>query len=170
MADEVVFRWVIAIAVILAAIAFLVQAGIAIALYRIATRMQAKVMPLADRAEPILDTTRKILEENRPRIAEMSTQGVEIARSTREQVVKVGVMLDDASTRARARLADIDQKVENTVEQVEQVGGAVKTAVLKPVREATAIMAGIRAALVTYARGGRRPSVDHATQDEEMFI
>ena len=170
MADEAVFRWVVAIGVILAAVAFLVQAGIAIALYRIATPMQAKVMPLADRAEPILDTTRQILEENRPRIAEISTRSVEIARSTREQVVKVGLLLDDASGRARERLAEIDQKVGDTVERVEHVGSAVKTAVLKPVQEANAIMAGIRAALVTYARGGRRPSVDHATQDEEMFI
>lgn len=169
MPDDV-FRWVIAIAVILAAIAFLVQAGIAIALYRVATRLQAKVMPLADRAEPILDTTRQILDENRPRIAEISTHGVEIAKSTREQVVKVGELLGETSARARVRLAHIDEKVEKSVEQVEQVGAVMKSAVLKPVYEASAIMAGIRAALITYAQGGRRPSVDHATQDEEMFI
>jgi hypothetical protein len=56
------------------------------------------------------------------------------------------------------------------VVQVENVGGAVKGAVLKPVREANAIMAGVKAAVVTYAQGGRRPSVDNVTQDEEMFI
>jgi predicted nuclease with RNAse H fold len=177
MPDDV-FRWVIAIGVALAAVAFLVQAGISIALYRIANRLQSKVMPLADRAEPILDTAQQILAENRPRIAEMSTQGVEIARhgveiarNFRGQAVKVGELVDETSARARLRLADIDERLEHTVEQVEQVGGAVKTAVTMPVREVAAVMAGLKAALVTYARGGnRRYSVEHATQDEEMFI
>jgi ABC-type transporter Mla subunit MlaD len=168
MTDDV-FRWVIAIGVALAAIAFLIQAGIAVALYRIARRMQAKVTPLAERAEPILDTTRQMLAENRPRVAEISTHAVEVAKSVRRQTTQIGELLDETSTRARIRLADLDEKVEETVEQVGQVGGAVKTVVMKPVREMNAIMAGVRAALVTYARG-RRPSVDHVTQDEEMFI
>lgn len=167
---EDVFRWVVAIAVALAAIAFLVQAGIAVALYRIANRMQAKVSPLAERAEPILDTTRQILTENQPRIAEISAHAVEVAKYARQQAAQIGELVEETSVRARVRLAHLDEKVEQTVEQVENVGGAVKAAVLKPYREMTAIVAGIKAALVTYAQGGRRPSVDHATQDEEMFI
>ncbi len=169
MTDDL-FRWVITIAVALAAIAFLIQAGIAVALYRVTRRMQAKVIPLADRAEPILETTRQILTENQPRIAEISTNAAEVAKSARRQAAQIGALLDETSTRARIRLADLDQKMEQTVEQVGQVGGVVKTAVMTPVREANAIMAGLRAALVTYAQGSRRPSVDHATQDEEMFI
>ena len=45
----------------------------------------------------------------------------------------------------------------------------VKEAVKRPVREAGGVIAGIKAAVSTYAHGGR-PSVDHVTQDEEMFI
>jgi hypothetical protein len=41
--------------------------------------------------------------------------------------------------------------------------------VSKPVREASAVLAGVRAAVSTLANG-RRPTVDHITQDEEMFI
>lgn len=169
MPDDV-FRLVVAIAVILACIAFLAQAAVAIALYRVAKRTQEKVVPMVDKAEPILDSARQILIENRPRITEISTEAVEAAKSARKQVIQIGQLLDDATGRARVRIAQIDEKVEGTVEQVEQVGGAVKTAVLKPVREVNAILAGVKAALVTYAQGGRRPSVDHATQDEEMFI
>ena len=65
---------------------------------------------------------------------------------------------------------ETDVPVDDTVEQVEQVGGAVKTAVLKPVKEVNGLMAGMKAAISTLAAGNRRPSVDHATQDEEMFI
>jgi hypothetical protein len=55
------------------------------------------------------------------------------------------------------------------VEQAEQVGDAMKRAAMRPVREANGIAAGISAAVSTLVRG-RKSSVDHATQDEELFI
>lgn len=169
MPDDV-FRWVIAGAVILACFAFVMQSIVVLLLYRVARNTQTKVMPLVDRAEPILTTTRQILEENRPRIAEVSVEAVEIARSARLQADRIGDLLADSAERAKARLAQIDRTVDETVEQVEQVGGAVKSAVLKPVKEVNGLMAGLKAAVSTLAAGSRRPSVDHVTQDEEMFI
>lgn len=169
MPDDV-FRWVIAIAVILACVAFLVQAGVTIALYRIAKKTQDKVMPLASRAEPILDSAHGILVENRPRITAVAADAVEIAKTAREQTARIAALLNETTDRAKVRIAQIDETVGTTVEQVEQVGGAVKGAVMKPVREANALLAGVKAAVGTYLQGGRRHSVDHATQDEEMFI
>ena len=168
MPDDV-FRWVIAAAVVLACLAFVAQAFAMLGIYRIARRTQDKVVPLADRAEPILDTTRKILEESRPRISEISAEAVEIAKSARAQADRIGDLLADGAERAKARLAQIDKTEDETGEHVEQAGDVVKTAVMKPVREVNGIMAGMKAAITTLA-GGRRASVDHATQDEEMFI
>jgi len=51
---EDTFRIVVAAAVALACIAFVVQAAAMFALYRVARRMQQKVGPLADRAEPVI--------------------------------------------------------------------------------------------------------------------
>jgi hypothetical protein len=169
MPDDV-FRWVIAGAVILASLAFVVQAIVVVLLYRVARNTQTKVMPLVARAEPILATTRQILEENKPRISEVSVEAVEIVKTARLQVDRIGELLSDSAERAKARLAQIDRTVDETVEQVEQVGGVVKTAVLKPVKEVNGLMAGVKAAISTLAAGNRRPSVDHVTQDEEMFI
>ncbi len=58
----------------------------------------------------------------------------------------------------------------STVEQVGQVGDAMKRAVLRPVREVNGLAAGISAAVSTLVHHSRKPSVDQATQDEEMFI
>jgi hypothetical protein len=168
--SEDLFRWVIAIAVVLACFAFVAQALALLALYKVAKATQDRVSPLADRAEPILDTARDILVENRPRIAAISTDAMEVARVARKQAVQISDLVDETAGRARVRIAQIDRKVDETVNMVENTGDAVKGAVLKPVREANAILAGVKAAVVTYAQGGRRPSVDHATQDEEMFI
>jgi methyl-accepting chemotaxis protein len=209
---EDTFRMVVTAAVALASIAFVVQAMAMFALYRVARRMQQKVGPLADQAEPVigklgpmigeiglaaqsfgpmidkvglaagkvapvadqlelvLATANRIMEETRPRISELSGEAVEIVRSGREQVERIGELLHDAGDCARTRLEQIDQAVESTVEQVGQVGDAVKRAVLRPVREVNGLAAGISAAVATLVHHSRKPSVDQATQDEEMFI
>lgn len=210
MPDDI-FRYFIVVAVGLAFIAFVVQAGFVIALYRAVRKMQAKVFPLVDRAHPVIekagpafdqavlvmakaapvmekldpvmaqagtalvklqklvDTANGILEDSRPRIAAVSEEAVRIARTGREQVERMGDLLHDAGDRARERLAQIDESVAGTVEQVENAGEAVRRAVMKPVREVNGVAAGISAAVSTLMRG-RKSSVDSATQDEEMFI
>jgi len=209
---EDTFRIVVAAAVALACIAFVVQAVATFALYRVSRRMQRNVEPLTERAElvigrlapmidkiglaadnvgpvadrirvvagkvaPVIDevgtalaTANRIMQETRPRIAELSGEAVEIARSGRQQVERLGELLNDAGDRARNRLEQIDQAVESTVEQVGQVGDAMKRAMLRPVREANGLAAGISAAVSTLVHHSRKPSVDQATQDEEMFI
>jgi len=195
---EDIFRIVIAVAVLLACIAFVVQAVLVLSLYRAMRKMQAKVEPLVDRAEPvigkigpvldkigpvvdqakvtlskaapILDTTHQIILDTRPRVAAVADETVAVTRSVRVQVERAGDLLEDAGGRARERLAQIDLTVAATVEQVGEVSEAVKRAIQAPVRETKGIAAGISAAVSTLARGSRRPSVDHATQDEEMFI
>lgn len=211
MPDDL-FRLVVAIGVILSCIAFLVQAFMTIALYRIGRQVQQKLAPLIDRGDeavakavpmidrvgPLLDNAALVihkagplvdqakgtverathvvasaghtLDELRPRVVEISSDCAAIAKSGREQVERLGSLLNDVSDRARERIDQIDRSVDNTVEQVEQVGEAVKRAALRPVREVNGLAAGISAAFSTLVHGTRRSSVDHATQDEEMFI
>jgi hypothetical protein len=54
MSDDV-FRYFIVVAVGLAFIAFVVQAGFIIALYRAIRAMQAKIYPLVERAHPVIE-------------------------------------------------------------------------------------------------------------------
>src|ERR1035437_3865142 len=231
--SEETFRIVVAAAVVIACLAFMVQAGIVFALFRLTRKMQgqsdefmeraepllAKVEPVLDKVGPVIEkigpaldsinataakfgpamdrflpvvdktivvveragvliqsvnhvaaTANQILQEARPRIAGISDETAAIVRSGREQVERVGDLLHDAGDRARTRLEQIDRPVENTVNQIENVSGAVKNAVLRPVREVNGIAAGISAAVSTIVRGQRKSSVDSATQDEEMFI
>jgi ABC-type transporter Mla subunit MlaD len=237
--SEDVFRLVITAAVLLACIAFVVQAAVAIAFYKTVRKIQQKVDHLGDKVEPLIAKIEPVVEkvgpvidkvgpvierigplvdevmttmermkpvidgavevigkvgkvveqavpvidsakqavasanlaisEARPYILEFSEEAVTIARSGREQVERIGDVLHDASDRARARLEQIDESVENTVGQVGEVGTAVKRAVLRPVREANGLAAGISAAVSTLVHA-RRSSVDSVTQDEEMFI
>jgi hypothetical protein len=181
---EDVFRWVIAVAVFLACVASVVQAVILTGMYRAGREAQkagkeaqTKLAPLVDHFETFLGsfnnfliTSGKLVEENRPRIADITAETLIVAKAAREHAERIGDLIDDTSMRARVRIAQIDQTVGNTVEQVEHASEAVKSAVLKPVKEVNGIVAGVKAALSTYAQGGNRNSPEHATQDEEMFI
>jgi ElaB/YqjD/DUF883 family membrane-anchored ribosome-binding protein len=230
---EDLFRIVVAVAVALACLAFLVQAGIMLALYRLtrkaqenAERFMGKVEPVMSKVEPMLDgargvmdkagpvierigptidrlkpaieragpllqearsvavktgalvdratevaaTTNLVIRDARPHVAEISREATEITRLGREQVEQLGGLLHDAGEKARARLDQIDHSVESTIEHVERASGAMKRAVMKPVREVNGVAAGISAVVSTLVRGHRRSSVDAATQDEEMFI
>jgi ABC-type transporter Mla subunit MlaD len=124
---------------------------------------------LIQSANRVALTANEILVDNRPRIADISSEAATIVRTGREQVERVGDLLHDAGDRARARLEQVDHTVEATVQQLEQVSNTVKKAVSRPVREVNGIAAGISAAVSTLVRG-HKSRVDSATQDEEMFI
>src|ERR1039457_4157024 len=68
-----------------------------------------KIGAAADRARGIMDTAGQIGEDTRPRIAEVSGQVAEIARSGREQMERIGEVLEDTTGRAHNRLEYIGQ-------------------------------------------------------------
>jgi methyl-accepting chemotaxis protein len=125
--------------------------------------------PLVARADRVIETAQLILDESRPKIAEIGGDLARIVKSGRLGVEEAGELLHDASDRVRTRLEQIDRSVDDTVEQVEQVGDAVKRAVTRPARELNGIAAGISAAMSALMHGRKHP-VDQTTQDEEMFI
>jgi len=168
MSDDV-FRWVIAIGVFLAVIAFVLQAALIFAMYRVTKLTQEKVLPVVEAVVPIIATVRRFLDENAPKFSQMSTDLAQVVKSLHQQVDRLGEVVKDVSERARVQVARIDGAVDKTVDQVQEAGDAVKHVLLKPVKQMDGIMHAIRAALAVVAHS-RRESVDHATQDEEMFI
>jgi methyl-accepting chemotaxis protein len=109
------------------------------------------------------------LEENKTRIGEITAHTAETAKTIKQQTQRLGLLLNDVADRAQHRVTQIDYKVEQAVDQIEEVGDTVKGVVLTPVREVNGILNGVKAAIASYAQGSRRP-IERATQDEEMFI
>jgi methyl-accepting chemotaxis protein len=126
-------------------------------------------MPVVEAVAPILGTVRRFVDENTPKFSQMTTDMTAVVKSLHEQVNRLGEVVKEVSDRARAQVARIDGAVDETVEQVQQASDMVKHAILGPVKQVDGIMHGIRAAISVVAHS-RRESVDHATQDEEMFI
>lgn len=173
---EDTFRWVVTGAVGIATLCIVIMAVVSILLYRVASKVQAKMHELSERVEPILDTAKKVAADTAPKIAAVSDNVVVISANAKDvsgvakdQAHRFAEVGRDIADRAKAQVARVDSVVDDTVEQVHQAGDHMKAAVMKPVREAGAVMAGVKAA-VTILVDGKRPTVDHLTQDEEMFI
>jgi methyl-accepting chemotaxis protein len=173
---EETFRWVITGGVAIATLCILAMAVVAVLLYRVISKVQKRVNDITARAEPLIDTVRSVAHENSPKFSAIASRGVEIAANAkdisdvaRDQAHRFAEVGRDLADRAKAQIARVDAVVDDTVDQVHHAGDNVKAAVMKPVKEASAVMAGFKAAVSTLANG-RRPTVDHVTLDEEMFI
>jgi hypothetical protein len=231
--SEETFRIVVTAAALIAGLAFVVEAGILIALFRLTGKMRSEIAGFAEVAEPVLSkvkavfdkvglviervepaldsidaaaarvgpaidrfrpvvekamiavertgvlirgvkqvtaTASPIVQDVRSRIADISEDIAAIVRSGREQVEHLRDLFHDAGERARARLKQVDNNVEATVNKTENVSSIAKGAVLRPINKVSAIAAGISAAVSTFVRGHHKNIVDSATQDEETFI
>ena len=167
--SEETFRWVVAGAVVLATLSMVGQAIVSIIILGTLKRAQAKIDSLMNRAEPLVVSVKDLLDDTGPKIKAIAADSVEVARLAREQAARVSDLVKDITDRAKVQVARIDGAMDETMEQVQTAGTAVKGAVLRPVRELSGIVSGVRAAVGVITQG-RRASVDHATQDEEMFI
>jgi methyl-accepting chemotaxis protein len=175
MPDET-FRWVITGAVAIATLCIFVMAGAVVGLYRIAGKIQAKVESVTGRVEPLIDSARALATENGPRMSSIATRAREIADNAkdvsdvaREQAHLFAEVGRDIADRTKAQVARVDSVLDETLVKAQVAGSGVKEVMMKPVREASGVMAGLKAAVSTYA-AGQRTGIDHITQDEEMFI
>src|SRR5947208_16208045 len=89
MSDDL-FRLVIAGGVALAALCFLGLTVTMWILLRTVNRLKENIEPLSDKTGPILDVVRSSAKELIPRRLEISTEAIEIFKSARQQVNRVG--------------------------------------------------------------------------------
>lgn len=164
---EDAFRIVVAATAALATLAFVVQAAMMIAVYRVSTKTQrvvtrfvGDVMPVLADTGTALATANRIMHDTRPQIQEVAADAVVIAKAGREQVEHLGDFLHYVDERARTRLEQIDSIVESAVARVEHVGNTVKCAAVKPAKEVNGLAVGISAAVSALMHGLRRPGAD----------
>jgi len=171
------FRWVITGAVAISTLCILMMAIAAVALYRVVSKVQARVDGIADRVDPLVVTVQKLTDGNTQNINSIvsNAAGVvlnakDISDVAREQAHRFAEIGRDFADRAKAQIARVDAAVDKTVDQVQVAGENAKVAVMKPVKEVSGLIAGVKAAVASLSSNGRRPTMDHITQDEEMFI
>jgi len=163
--------------IIIAAIAIVVQMAILVAMFvqlkmsmqeftRIANDLQGRV-------DPILLRVNRILEDSEGRISSVMGDTAEITRLARGQAQKVDRVFTEALERLRIQVIRADQILTGALEVVDEAGTKFRNTLWGPIRQASAVMKGIKVGLDMLRRQqNNKPESDSdpVSQDEELFI
>lgn len=167
--DEHTLLILLTIFVFLTTLAMIVSAGAMLGIFFAARKLQQVVMPIIPEVEAIVGTTRRTVDRVEKHVEKIGATSSSILDVTKQQLVKVDELLTDATTRAKVQMERAELVLDDSMTRVQQTVSYVQSGVIRPVREVYGVFAGIRTTLAHLGRGGR-PTVDHATSDEEMFI
>jgi methyl-accepting chemotaxis protein len=164
--------------VVVAAVAIVLQMVILFALYRTMRQAAERMENLAGRVEsqttPVLVTAHAILDDAKPKIAEITSNLADSTATLRAQVNSMAEATGEIVDRARMQAARLDELVSNTVSKIEVTTDFVQNTVVAPVRRIHAIAQAVSAGIgFLRANRARRKSENNGPTsgvDEEMFI
>lgn len=166
---------IITIFVVVAAVAIVVQMGILLALYKALRRTSERMEGIAGRLEqqatPVLATAAAILDDAKPKIAEITTNLAETSTSVRMHVTTVGNAASEIAERARMQAARLDEFVINAAHKVEATSDLLQNKVFSPLRRVRSIVTALNAGLSFFkSNRPQRKRSSGEVEDEEMFI
>jgi uncharacterized protein YoxC len=126
---------------------------------------------LESRINPILTRVNRILEDSEGRISSVMGDTAEITRLARSQAQKVDRIFTDTIERLQIQVIRADQILTGAMEVVDEAGTKFRNTLWGPIRQASAVMLGIKVGLDMLRRqqnGATEAEV--ASQDEELFI
>jgi len=160
---------VLTIFVALAAIAMIAQAAALLGMFLAVRKLQAKVDSYLPQVAKILEASRSAVEKAGALIHDANSRTSAILDITKSRVTKIDGFLGDATMRAKVQMERAEMVLEDTMSRTQRTVSIVQRGIISPIREVHGLLMGIRATLAALGRG-TRPTVDHATTDEEMFI
>jgi hypothetical protein len=167
--DEHTLITLLTIFVAVTAVSLAAQAVAFVVLIFIANDLRRKLMAVWPEIQSIIGSSRRTVDKAEKHIGTIGESSVAILEVTKQQMAKVDELISDASTRAKVQMERAEMVMDDTMTRVQETVSVVQRGVLRPVREVHGILAGFRMAISHLSRGPR-PTVDHATSDEEMFI
>ena len=107
--------------------------------------------------------------ESRAIAAAVSVSSQEISALARRQAEQVSSTLDLTTKTMQKQVTEIDSLLTRTQRRIDNTTLEVQSSVLEPVRELSALLAGLKRT-IEMLFGGKRKHIDQAYQDDEMFI
>src|SRR5580658_8944635 len=158
--------------IIIAAVAIVVQMAILVAMFvqlkmsmqeftRIANDLQGRV-------DPILLRVNRILEDSEERISSVMGDAAEITRLARGQAQKMDRIFTETIERLRIQVIRADQILTGALEVVDEAGTKFRNTLWGPIRQASAVMKGIKVGLdILRNQQERRPASEAAAEEDE---
>ncbi|MEO5923975.1 MAG: hypothetical protein ABIR70_09125 [Bryobacteraceae bacterium] len=166
--DQSTLLYIMAGAVIVSAVALVIQACLLFGMYRATTVLTERVVIMLPKVEALMQTSTVAIEESRVTIAEIRLKSNQILDVGHKQIKLMESLLADAADRSSKQLAYAEAVIQDTLGRVEDTVALLHKGVLKPIKGINGLAAGLSAGLQYLMR--RRPNPERATLDEEMFI
>jgi len=166
----------IAIFIVVAAVAIVIQAIVLTALFfqlrRTANIAEKAIGDLRTQILPVISRLQVLVEDVTPRLTIIMSEAADMSRMARSQVQRVDRVFGEMMERLRLQLIHVDQILTGAIETVEDTGARLRESILGPVVKASALIRGIQTG-IEFFRNSRRKGVDRRIeqqQDEGMFI
>ena len=167
--DQNLLMFVMTLFVVLSAVALFIQAGLLYGIYKSARTVQEQTASVLPQVRSILTKAETTIDQSQRNVIEITAKANEMMDLGKAQLVRLDAVMKDASSRAKVQIEKAEMVVDDTMSRVHESVAAVHNGILRPIREIHGVAAGVKTAVAVFLRGGR-PSVDRATQDDEMFI
>ena len=162
------------VALILVAIAVLMQAGamlgIWLAVRRVPGQIESVRADIKQRIDPLTQSTLELVNNSREPLRTITANLVEISTILKDRTSSADAVAAELLEKSRSQIVRVDQMVSDLVEKVESTADSVQKGVLGPVNEVSAVVKGVRAGLEFLFSRRRVTNVSEATQDEQLFI
>src|SRR5207248_5629964 len=133
----------------------------------VARNLQKKITAILPDIQNVIGISKRTLEAVEKHVHKIGTTSGAILDTAKGQLAKVDELLSDATTRAKVQMERAEMVLDDAMTRTQQTVSLLHRGVVRPVREVYGVFAGIRTTLSYLGRSGR-PTVDHATSDEEM--
>jgi phage-related protein len=162
--------------VVVTSLAVVIQTAILAGMFSQVRRLNERLMNVLDeihtKVTPVISRVDDLIRETKPQIVGMVTDASDVVSVARSQAIKFDRVLTETLDRMRIQLLHLDQILTGALETVEETGSSIRRTIEGPVRQASAIIRGIRTGLEVL-RSGRRaagPPSAADTSDEGLFI
>lgn len=167
MSDAAV--WLLAIAVAVSSISLLMNAIAAIGTFRAVKKLRDDIAPIIPRIQSTLEQANQAIETTVRDVHSLVELGRDVLADMKAQVQHIDAARTDLTQQVKIHGQRLELVTEDILSRIQEVVGVFHGSVIRPVREVSGIVAGVRAAVQTFLLG-RRGSPTRATHDEEMFI
>lgn len=167
----------IAVFVVIAAIAIVIQMFVFLGFYLMARRIHKQAGLLGETMKPGIEAAVRAFRDvaeaisvSKESVRAVAENASGISRLARERAGSLDLALGDLVSRTRSQAERIDLMISTLVDQAETTASALQRTVLGPIQQMTALAKGFQTGLDFFLSRRRSPTVREATQDEEMFI
>ena len=152
-------------------VAILIQIGILIgvliAVRRSSRRMESLMAQVEQRAFPLLDASRGMVENSQPLVQNILTNVSSSSSVVRREIERLDVTMSDALDRARLQVIRADELASRAMDKVEDASDAVAKGVSVPARHISGLVQGVSTGFAVFF--GKRQRQRNMQRDE-MFI